>query len=85
MKKLCVVLAVACGFFAVPSKAEVLLLDAVDDCYSSCALDLHCIQRCNVKVRGCLDCCHLKLPNASKEHCQVSCKMNLNSYQCEKR
>lgn len=84
-KKVGVVFVVACAMFAVPSQAEVTPLLTADDCVARCGVDADCIQQqCLTKIIDCKTCCHLKLPNASREHCTSACARNLTAHVCKK-
>ena len=84
MRKLIVCLVLACGLVSLPSRAEPKV-ESLMDCLSPCSIyDTQCVEQCATKAEACRDCCHMKMPSASKAHCLTACRNNLNSYKCTK-
>lgn len=85
MKSLVAALVVGCLLVAIPGQAK--RGESIDECTSGCSgnLDVPCWSRCANLITACNECCHIKLPGATKEHCQNSCKRNLTSYRCPSR
>lgn len=70
---------------AIPSQAEVVPLVTFDGCMNGCSrLDPDCMQLCVDQMSSCQECCHIKQPGHTKEHCIAVCSNNLKAHTCKK-
>lgn len=74
---------VACSLCVIPAQAEVVPLRTLNECVAECHT-ADCMKTCGQLLDNCVGCCHLKIPDATDQHCGRACFNNMKTYTCKK-